>query len=270
MLGHQTASKASWTSRLIRITISPEAKPSSTNPFTAMAASVVLLWGVKSYCFLLMRSWEKTWWFILFINNFSRTFPPVLRRFMGRNLDTSSLFSFPGFTRGISFAVFHLFGKTPLLRQPLYMAVIYLGKISKALLYTPPQLSRLHPALSFYPCFRLHSWFPRKWSLYSQLSLQVHKRVLWLVCGGQCRPLLRPPVWSAPTWAVGFLSCLQFGTRQAFLVSLFVCCSYSSLPLIYTLHSMGWWMPSDCNIPSTNVFSTFLLLLRTLLSLLSS
>jgi hypothetical protein len=57
---------------------------------------------------------------------------------MGRNLETSSLFSFPGVTMGMSFAVFHLFGKTPLRKQPLYMAVIYLGKTSKALLYTSP------------------------------------------------------------------------------------------------------------------------------------
>ena len=39
---------------------------------------------------------------------------------------------------GISFAVFHRFGKTPLRRQPLFMTVIYLGKTSKALLYTSP------------------------------------------------------------------------------------------------------------------------------------
>jgi hypothetical protein len=32
---------------------------------------------------------------------------------------------------GIIFAVFHLLGKIPLFKQPLYIAVRYLGKISK-------------------------------------------------------------------------------------------------------------------------------------------
>jgi len=47
-------------------------------------------------------------------------------------------FYFPGFTVGIRFAVFHLLGKTPLRRQPLYMEVINLGKTSKAHSYTSP------------------------------------------------------------------------------------------------------------------------------------
>ena len=53
-----------------------------------------------------------------------RTFPSVLRRLIGRNLEMSSLFSFPGFVIGISFTLFHFSGKIPLLKHALYMAVV--------------------------------------------------------------------------------------------------------------------------------------------------
>jgi len=43
---------------------------------------------------------------------------------MGRNLDNSSLLSFPGLVIGNILAFFQLVGKVPLLRQPLYIAVM--------------------------------------------------------------------------------------------------------------------------------------------------
>jgi len=38
----------------------------------------------------------------LFIRAFSRTFPHMFKRFIGRYLETSSLFSLPGFVIGMS------------------------------------------------------------------------------------------------------------------------------------------------------------------------
>ena len=139
----------------------------------------------------------ETLWLILFISSFSNTFHPVLRRPIGRNLNPSSLYSFPGYTVCISLAVVHLFGKTPIRRQPLYMAVIYLGKPRRQF-FTLRQLHRLHPGHSFYPCLRLHSWFPQQWSLYRHLCLRVLELGLWLVCGVQC-VLLCHPMWSVHT-----------------------------------------------------------------------
>ena len=76
------------------------------------------------------------WWLILLINNFSSIFPPVSSRLMGRNLDASSLSAFPDLVIGITSTFFHLCGNVPLLRHPLYMAVMYLGKICTKLLKT--------------------------------------------------------------------------------------------------------------------------------------
>ena len=57
---------------------------------------------------------------------------------MGRNVVTSSQLSLPGLVIGISFVLFHLVWKTPLLRHPIYIAVMYLRNISKALFYISP------------------------------------------------------------------------------------------------------------------------------------
>ena len=69
---------------------------------------------------------------------------------MGRYLETSSLFSFSGFTMGISLATFHLFGETPFRRQPLYKAVIYLGSVSKALYNTSPVIPSTPDSFFFF------------------------------------------------------------------------------------------------------------------------
>ena len=45
---------------------------------------------------------------------------------------------------------FHLFGKTPFRRQPLYKVVIYLGNISKALLNTSQFIPFSHGAFFFF------------------------------------------------------------------------------------------------------------------------
>ena len=52
---------------------------------------------------------------ILFISNFSTTFPPTFIRLIGVNFDTSVEFSLPGFVIGIIFTFFHVFGKQPYL-----------------------------------------------------------------------------------------------------------------------------------------------------------
>jgi hypothetical protein len=57
MFGHQAAPKALVTSRLTSTMTSPAFKPSSTEFFTAIAASMVLLCGVNPYWLLI-----KDWW----------------------------------------------------------------------------------------------------------------------------------------------------------------------------------------------------------------
>jgi len=79
---------------------------------------------------------KYTWWLILLNNNFSSTFPHVSSRLMGRNLDGSSLSAFPGLVIDITISILYLCGNVPLRRHPLYMAVMYLGKISTILLKT--------------------------------------------------------------------------------------------------------------------------------------
>jgi len=64
------------------------------------------------------------WLFILLIIAFSSTFPLMLRRLIERYLVTSLLVCSTGFIKGIIFAVFQLFGKTPFFRLQLYNAVI--------------------------------------------------------------------------------------------------------------------------------------------------
>jgi len=59
----------------------------------------------------------------------------MFKRLIGRNFVTSSLCSLPGLTIGISLACFHLFGKTPFRKQPLYVAVMYFGKVLCVCMY---------------------------------------------------------------------------------------------------------------------------------------
>ena len=73
----------------------------------------------------------------------------MFKRLIGRHLETSSLFSFPGFVIGSSLALFHLSGKNSLFRHPLYMAVIKLGKISKAHLCITPVIPSFPGAFLF-------------------------------------------------------------------------------------------------------------------------
>ena len=149
---------------------------------------------------------------------------------------------------------FHLFGKTPFRRQPLYKVVIYLGNISKALLNTS-QVIPFSPGAFFF--FVLATAFLVSSTVKClSSSVSAGSRVgLGLVCGVQCRFLLYLPAWSAQAWAVGVLSSLHVRIPRAFAELLFVCCSFSSLLPIYILLSTVWKMTLDCNIPSRNVFS---------------
>ena len=125
-------------------------------------------------------------------------------RLIGRNLVTSSLFPLPGSVTVNSFFLFHLLGTTPLLRQPLYIAVRYLGKVSKAFLYIPPVIkfsteTFLFPKLpfTFIISILLKYWtsavrvdscdcsLARRWSSSSSLFLSV----MWKVqeCAVVCR-----------------------------------------------------------------------------------
>jgi len=124
MLGHQTASNAQFTSRLIITAISPAGRITSTNYLKARPASQVILRreGILNFVHDVAG---KTWWINLIISSLSKTFSPVLRIVKDKNFRIS----FPGLTMGKSLAVFHLFGKNPFRRQVFCMAVIYFGKI---------------------------------------------------------------------------------------------------------------------------------------------
>jgi len=58
MLGHQAASKAPFKSRLTSTRTHPAFNPSSTKPFTAIAASVELFCLVNLYRLLFIKSVE--------------------------------------------------------------------------------------------------------------------------------------------------------------------------------------------------------------------
>jgi hypothetical protein len=64
---------------------------------------------------------------ILFISNFSITFPATFVRLIDLNFVTSIEFSLPGFVIGTIFTFFHFLGKRPLLRHSLYSVYIVIG-----------------------------------------------------------------------------------------------------------------------------------------------
>jgi hypothetical protein len=127
MLGHQADWNAHSASRFTSAATSPDLKPSSMKSFSDMTASIVLVCGLKPYWFLFMNSVVEMWWFILFIINFSSTFPPKFSKLIGRYFATSLLFYFPGFIIGISLAFFHFVGNIPCFRQLFYIVVMNVG-----------------------------------------------------------------------------------------------------------------------------------------------
>ena len=78
------------------------------------------------------------WWIILLINNF-QVFPSKLRRLIGPYLVTYLLLFVPGFVIVMTFAFFHISGKNPFFKLPLYNAVMVFGNIlNVSFLYRAP------------------------------------------------------------------------------------------------------------------------------------
>ena len=93
MADHQAASKAPLTSKLAMITTLPLYNSGSRNWFTAIAASVVLFWGVNPNWLSFMWSILYMWCIILLISNFSSNFPPMFSKLIVRYLDGCRLSS---------------------------------------------------------------------------------------------------------------------------------------------------------------------------------
>ena len=107
LLSHHALSKAPCTSKLIKATLFLFLRFSSTKSLTVIIASTVLVCGRNPNWFLLSLLVLFMSCMILLMNNFPRTLAAVLIRLIGRNLLTSSEFSFPGLIRVIRVALYH-------------------------------------------------------------------------------------------------------------------------------------------------------------------
>ena len=98
------------------------------NYSASISASLLLFCGLNSYWLSISKSFFYLWCLMLLMRSFCSTFPPKLRKLIGRYLEGSILLSWPGFPIGI-FAIVHLHGKLLLFRHLLYKFVTCLGNL---------------------------------------------------------------------------------------------------------------------------------------------
>jgi len=106
------------------------------------------------------------------MSTLSTTLAAVLSRLIGRYFVIFSHVSFPGFTIGISFALFYILGKTALLRHPLYNVVEDSGSKSYALRRISDIIPSSHGALFLFIVY-----------IASRISVVVKGLSSWVVTG---------------------------------------------------------------------------------------